>query len=58
MCTRTRDPRIAIENKNSKDAPMSLVERQDTMSQETAVWDGGMGSVSDYVALLKPEERK
>ncbi len=33
---------------------MSLVERQDTMSQETAVWDGGMGSVSDYVALLKP----
>ncbi len=33
---------------------MSLVERQDMMSQETAVWDGGMGSVSDYVALLKP----
>ncbi|ERP88622.1 protoheme IX farnesyltransferase [Labrenzia sp. C1B10] len=49
-----RDPWIAEENKNSKDAPMSLVERQDMMSQETAVWDGGMGSVSDYVALLKP----
>ncbi|PVB63068.1 heme o synthase [Labrenzia sp. 011] len=33
---------------------MSLVERQDTISQDSAVWDGGMGSVSDYVALLKP----
>ena len=33
---------------------MSLVERQDTMSQDSAVWNGGMGSVSDYVALLKP----
>jgi len=33
---------------------MSLVERQDTLSQNSAVWDGGMGSVSDYVALLKP----
>ncbi|MEM9633896.1 MAG: heme o synthase [Pseudomonadota bacterium] len=33
---------------------MSLVERQDTIGQNTAVWDGGMGSVSDYVALLKP----
>lgn len=33
---------------------MSLVERQDTIGRNTAVWDGGMGSVSDYVALLKP----
>ncbi|POF34716.1 heme o synthase [Roseibium marinum] len=33
---------------------MSLVERQDTISQDSSVWDGGMGSVSDYVALLKP----
>jgi len=33
---------------------MSLVERQDTISQDSAVWSGGMGSVSDYVALLKP----
>nr|WP_319386056.1 heme o synthase [uncultured Roseibium sp.] len=33
---------------------MSLVERHDTMGQETAAWDGGMGSVGDYVALLKP----
>ncbi|MEP4769039.1 MAG: heme o synthase [Roseibium sp.] len=33
---------------------MSLVERQDMMDQDTAVWNGGMGSVSDYVALLKP----
>lgn len=33
---------------------MSLVERQDTIGQDSAVWNGGMGSVSDYVALLKP----
>ncbi|KZM51574.1 heme o synthase [Labrenzia sp. OB1] len=33
---------------------MSLVERQDTISQDSSVWDGGMGSVGDYVALLKP----
>jgi len=33
---------------------MSLVERQDTISQDSAVWDGGMGSVGDYVSLLKP----
>jgi protoheme IX farnesyltransferase len=33
---------------------MSLVERQDTINQDSAVWNGGMGSVSDYVALLKP----
>ncbi|WP_299480411.1 heme o synthase [uncultured Roseibium sp.] len=33
---------------------MSLVERQDTIGQDTAVWDGGMGSVGDYVSLLKP----
>ncbi|WP_428688147.1 heme o synthase [Roseibium sp.] len=33
---------------------MSLVERQDMMNQDTAVWNGGMGSVSDFVALLKP----
>ncbi|MEP3048567.1 MAG: heme o synthase [Roseibium sp.] len=33
---------------------MSLVERQEMMDQDVAVWNGGMGSVSDYVALLKP----
>ena len=33
---------------------MSLVERQEMMDQDAAVWNGGMGSVSDYVALLKP----
>lgn len=33
---------------------MSLAERQEPMNQNAAVWDGGMGSVSDYVALLKP----
>ncbi|MET1413981.1 heme o synthase [Roseibium sp. HPY-6] len=33
---------------------MSLVERQDTIGQESAVWNGGMGSVGDYVSLLKP----
>ena len=33
---------------------MSLVERHDTMGQDTTAWDGGMGSVGDYVALLKP----
>ncbi|WP_298813911.1 heme o synthase [uncultured Roseibium sp.] len=33
---------------------MSLIERQETMNQDSAVWNGGMGSVSDYVALLKP----
>ncbi|MBS8261371.1 protoheme IX farnesyltransferase [Roseibium polysiphoniae] len=33
---------------------MSLVERQDTMNTESFVWDGGQGSVGDYIALLKP----
>ena len=33
---------------------MSLAERQEPMNQNAAVWEGGMGSVSDYVALLKP----
>ncbi|WP_420411954.1 heme o synthase [Roseibium sp.] len=33
---------------------MSLVERQDMLDQDSAVWSGGEGSVSDYVALLKP----
>ncbi|MTI42947.1 protoheme IX farnesyltransferase [Roseibium hamelinense] len=32
---------------------MSLAERQDMMT-DNAVWDGGMGSVGDYIALLKP----
>ncbi|QDG79135.1 heme o synthase [Labrenzia sp. PHM005] len=33
---------------------MSLVERQDMLDQDSAVWSGGEGAVSDYVALLKP----
>jgi len=33
---------------------MSLVERQDTMNTESFVWDGGQGSVGDYIALMKP----
>ncbi|MBO6755245.1 MAG: protoheme IX farnesyltransferase [Roseibium sp.] len=34
---------------------MSLVDRQDTLTiPATDRWDGGMGSVGDYVALLKP----
>jgi len=33
---------------------MSLAERQDFLDQNSAVWTGGEGSVSDYVALLKP----
>ncbi|MBO0345890.1 heme o synthase [Roseibium limicola] len=33
---------------------MSLVERQDTLTADSLVWDGGHGSVADYVALLKP----
>ncbi|MEO9808446.1 heme o synthase [Roseibium sp.] len=33
---------------------MSLAERQDTMNTESFVWDGGQGSVGDYIALLKP----
>ena len=35
---------------------MSLVERHDTMVQDAA-WDGGMGSVGDYVSLMKPRVR-
>ncbi|WP_417666704.1 heme o synthase [Roseibium sp.] len=33
---------------------MSLAERQDTIDSDALVWDGGNGSVSDYIALLKP----
>ncbi|MEJ8473519.1 heme o synthase [Roseibium algae] len=33
---------------------MSLVERQDTINTDSLVWDGGQGSVGDYIALLKP----
>ncbi len=33
---------------------MSLVERQDTMNSDSLIWDGGQGSVGDFVALLKP----
>ncbi len=33
---------------------MSLAERQDLMDHSSTVWNGGEGSVSDYVALLKP----
>ncbi|MTI00586.1 protoheme IX farnesyltransferase [Roseibium sp. RKSG952] len=32
---------------------MSLAERQELLTDD-ATWDGGMGSVGDYVALLKP----
>ncbi|MBD8892998.1 heme o synthase [Roseibium litorale] len=33
---------------------MSLVERQDLIDTESLAWSGGMGSVGDYIALLKP----
>lgn len=33
---------------------MSLIERHDIMTADHATWDGGMGSVGDYIALLKP----
>ncbi|WP_346910875.1 heme o synthase [uncultured Roseibium sp.] len=33
---------------------MSLAERHEMMTGEDATWDGGMGSVGDYIALLKP----
>lgn len=33
---------------------MSLVERQEVLNSDAAVWNGGMGSVGDYVTLLKP----
>ncbi|MBO6890629.1 MAG: protoheme IX farnesyltransferase [Roseibium sp.] len=33
---------------------MSLVERQDMMNEDSVVWTGGMGTASDYLALLKP----
>ncbi|MFN4010277.1 heme o synthase [Pannonibacter sp.] len=33
---------------------MSLAERPDTMMSDPVTWDGGMGSVGDYLALLKP----
>lgn len=33
---------------------MSLAERNDLMTAEVASWEGGMGSVGDYIALLKP----
>ena len=33
---------------------MSLAERHDTIDTDSLVWDGGNGSVSDYIALLKP----
>lgn len=33
---------------------MSLAERHELMTGEDATWDGGMGSVGDYIALLKP----
>lgn len=33
---------------------MSLAERNDLMTAEAASWEGGMGSVGDYIALLKP----
>ena len=33
---------------------MSLIERHDMMTADHAAWDGGMGSVGDYIALLKP----
>ncbi|WP_346899790.1 heme o synthase [uncultured Roseibium sp.] len=33
---------------------MSLAERHEMMTGDDATWDGGMGSVGDYIALLKP----
>ncbi len=33
---------------------MSLAERQDILNEEAGVWSGGMGSVGDYIDLLKP----
>ena len=33
---------------------MSLAERPDLMTTDPVTWDGGMGSVGDYIALLKP----
>ncbi|WP_208982598.1 heme o synthase [Pannonibacter phragmitetus] len=33
---------------------MSLAESNDRMTAGPAVWNGGMGSVGDYIALLKP----
>ena len=33
---------------------MSLAERPDLMTTDPVTWDGGMGSVGDYLALLKP----
>jgi len=33
---------------------MSLAERHELMTGQEAAWDGGMGSVGDYIALLKP----
>ncbi len=33
---------------------MSLTERHDMMTGQAADWDGGMGEVGDYIALLKP----
>lgn len=33
---------------------MSLVERQEVLNSDAAVWNGGMGSVGDYITLLKP----
>ena len=34
--------------------PCRSLSARTMMSQDSAVWNGGMGSVSDYVALLKP----
>jgi len=33
---------------------MSLVDHQDTVIANETTWDGGMGSVGDYISLLKP----
>ena len=33
---------------------MSLAERHESMTGQDATWEGGMGSVGDYIALLKP----
>ncbi|MBD1546073.1 heme o synthase [Roseibium aggregatum] len=33
---------------------MSLAERHEMMTGQDATWEGGMGSVGDYIALLKP----
>ena len=41
-------------DKSSRISRMSLTERHDMMTGQATDWDGGMGEVGDYIALLKP----